>query len=116
MANENWFFQMPQGEITILDVLFGIPNQWTDGMYINMLITGFYGTFFIASMQMQERPDLKEASIYAGVGTFMVTLSFVLLSTYTNTTVAGQNQLIPAALVMLASIIWKYVSTGDTTL
>jgi len=114
MANENWFFQMPQGEITILDVLFGIPNQWTDGMYINMLITGLYGTFFIASMQLQETSDLEKAGIYAGVGTFIMTLGFVLLSTYTNTTVAGEKQLIPTAIVMIASIIWRYISTGDS--
>lgn len=114
MSVEDWMFQLPTGEIGILDIMFGIPNMWTDGMYINMLVAGFFGVFFISSMYMQDRPDLQNASIYSSVGTFIITLGLVILSTYTDSQIAGENQLIPVAVVMIASILWAYISKGET--
>jgi len=118
MNREDWFFQLPDKDIGILDILFGLPNQWTNGQYINMLITGLYGTFFIAAMYMQDRPDIKDASVYAGAGTFIMTFGMVLLSSYTDATVAGENQLIPVTVLLLVLVIWNYVSdnSGGPTL
>lgn len=112
MENENWMFQLPEGEMTILEAVFGLPNQWTDGQFINMMIAGLYGTFFIAAMQLQDRPNLHDASVYAGLGTFVSTFGLVLLSGYTDTMVAGQNQLIPVAMILISGILWKYMSSG----
>ena len=114
MSNEDWMFQLPDGEMTLLDAMFGLPNQWTGGQFINMLLAGFYGTFFIAAMQLRERPNIQDASIYAGIGTFITTFGFFLLSGYTNTTIAGENQMIPVTMVLLLSIVWKYMSGGET--
>jgi len=112
MANEDWMFRLPSCEMIILDVVFGLPNQWTNGQYINMLVAGFYGTFFIAAMQLQERPNIPDASVYAVVTTFITTFGLVLLSVYADVTIAGQNQLIPVTMVLIISILWKYMSSG----
>lgn len=113
MNREDWFFQLPGENVGILDIIFGLPNQWTGGQFINMLITGFYGTFFIAAMYMQDRPNIQDASVYASAGTFIMTFGMVLLSAYTDATVAGENQLIPVAVIFLASLVWNYL-TNDS--
>lgn len=110
MNREDWFFQLPGENVDILDIYLELPNQWTNGQFINMLITGLYGTFFIAAMYMQDHPNIQDASVYAGAGTFIMTFGLVLLSGYTDTAVAGENQLIPVTVVLLASIVWNYVS------
>lgn len=112
MENDDWMFNIPDmKDMGILDVVFGIPNEWTGGMFINMFLAGFFGTLYISSTYMQTRPDTRDAALYASTGTFTLTLIFTLVSTYTDATVAGENQLITVTVVLIGSIAWNYLSS-----
>ena len=117
MQNDDWMFQITDIEdLGLLQIFFGIPNEWTGDMFINMLLGGIFGTLFVSSMYMQTRAETKDAAIYASTGTFTMTLLFTLLSTYTDATVAGENQLIISTIILIASIGWKYLSTKGETI
>jgi len=115
-GEQDWMFEIPTGsDFSLIEFLFGYPMQYTDGQYVNILLFGVFGTFFIGSMYQQNRADIHTSTLYASIGTFVTTFLLSILSTMTETTIAGQNQLIPATMILIAAIIWNYMAKQQTT-
>jgi len=101
---DNYFYQMPNSTINVEDALFNLPQQYTDGMFINFWLFGVFGILFIGSLRFQM--GARHASMFAGFGTFIVTFLLTLGGW------AGGNQLLPATIVLLLALAWNYTSGG----
>jgi len=111
MDTEDLYFEMPTENVTgPSDVLFTIPNQMTGDLYINIWLAGLYGVLTIGATRYQQ--SLPEASLYASFGTFITTFMLVILSSFTGVAIAGGNQLIPAAVLLAANLLWNYMTGG----
>jgi len=111
MKNEDLYFQLPTEETTNpLDVLFQIPGEMTGGMYVNVWLAGLYGVLMLGALQYNQ--DYRSSSLFASFGTFITAFMLVILSGFTSEPVAGGNQLIPAAVVLAANLLWNYISGG----
>lgn len=109
-------FELPEGGSSIIELLFVYPNQYTDGMYMNFWLGGFFMVFLIGSMYRQVRPSLKESSLYASFGTFIVALMMTLASTYLEAQIVGENQLIPVTILLIGTIVWNYFGNEEVQL
>lgn len=111
MSNEDLYFELPSNETTSpADVLFTVPGEMTGGMYINLWLAAVYGVLMIGATRYQQ--PIEKASLFASFGTFIVTFLLVALSSFTSTAIAGGNQLIAAAVILMANIVWNYMTGG----
>ena len=111
MANEDLYFDLPTENTTNpADILFSLPNQMTGDLFINMWLIALYGVLTISATRYQQ--PLDQASLFGSFGTFMVTFLLVLLSSFTDTAIAGGNQLIPAAVLLAANLLWNFMTGG----
>jgi len=111
MANEEMYFELPSNTTTgPADVLFTVPNQMTGNMFINMWLAGLYGVLLIGATRYNQ--PLEAASLFASFGTFIVTFMLVLLSSFTETAIAGGNQLIPVTVLLVGNLLWNYMTGG----
>jgi len=105
------YFELPQnGTITPSDVLFTIPNEMTEGVFINLWLVALYGLLTIGSTRYNQ--SIQAGSMFAAYGTFIITFLLVLLSSFTNVPIAGGNQLIAAAVILVANMLWNYMTRG----
>jgi len=109
---ENLYFELPNGTANPAEVLFATPNQYTDGMFINMWLAGLYGVLMIGATRFGQ--SIQASSLFAAFGTFIVTFLLVVMSSFTSIPIAGGNQLIPAAMLLAANLLWNYMSGGRT--
>jgi len=110
MAND-MYFELPSNTTTSpADVLFGLPNQMTGDLFINMWLAGVYGVLLIGATRYNQ--SLESSSLFASFGTFIVTFLLVLLSSFVDTTIAGTNQLIPVTVLLMANLLWNYMKGG----
>lgn len=107
---EDLYFELPTDVTNPSQVLFSIPNQMTGGQFINIWITGLYGVLLIGATRYQQ--SLQAASLYASYGTFIITFLVVILGSYLPVPVAGGNQLIPATVILVANMLWNFMSGG----
>jgi len=104
-----YIYEIPS-EMNLIEAFFGMPQKWTDGMFINVFITGIFGTLFISSMIFTKDP--RKSSLFSSFGTFITVFLLTLLSSFSNTPIAGGNQLIPAAILLIITIIWNRTGGG----
>jgi hypothetical protein len=97
-------------DMNLIEAFFGMPQKWTDGMFINVFITGIFGTLFISSMIFVRDP--RKASLYSSFGTFITVFLLTMLSGFSSVPIAGGNQLIPAAILLIITIIWNRAGGG----
>lgn len=100
---EDYIYEMPNGTTNVQDVLFNLPNQYTDGAYINIWLTGVFGCFFIGSLFLGN--GAKESSLFAAFGTFITTFLLTIAG------FAGGNQLIPATVILLITMVVNYMQS-----
>jgi len=109
MSND-LYYSLPNGTTNPAEVLFTLPNSYTGGMFINIWLAGLYGVLTIGATRYGQ--SVQAGSLFASFGTFIVAFLLVLLSGFTNTVIAGGNQLIPAAMLLAGNILWNYMSGG----
>lgn len=102
-VTEDFIYQLPGKDARVEDILFNLPQQFTDGAFINIWLFGFFGITFLTSLRF--RVPAQNASLFASFGTFIITFLFTLAG------FAGGNQLIPALLLVLVSLAWNYTSS-----
>jgi len=111
MTQEEMYFQMPSNQTTgPAEVLFTLPNQMTGGVFVNMWLAALYGVLMIGATRYQQ--SIQAASLFASFGTFTVTFLLVALSSFVDVAIAGGNQLIAAAVLLMANMVWNYMSGG----
>lgn len=108
------YYPLPGNEtLTPVDVLFTIPNEMTNHLYINMWLFALYGILTVGATRFSQ--STQSGSLYAAYGTFIVAFLLVALSGFTQTPVAGENQLIPAGLLLAANMLWNYMTRRRIT-
>lgn len=110
MVSEDLYYQLPNGTTNPAEVMFTLPNQYTEGMFINIWLAGVYGVLTIGASRYGQ--SIQASSLFASFGTFIVAFLLVLLSGFMNVPVAGGNQLIPAAVLLAANMLWNYMTGG----
>lgn len=111
MNKEELYFALPTENTTgPVDVLFTIPNQMTGNLFVSIWLVGVYGVFTIGATRYQQ--SIEEASLFGSFATFFAAFILVLLSSYTEVPIAGGNQLLPAALLLAANLLWNYMTGG----
>lgn len=106
--SDSFVYEIPNSTVTPKDVLFGLPNQYTGGAFINLWLIGVYGVLFTGALSFGQGG--KKSSLFAGFGTFIITFLMTLAG------IAGGNQLIPATIVFLASMVLNYMDKGGQAL
>lgn len=94
MANQTFIYEIPENTTSIGEVMMGTPQAYTDGMFINLFLIGFFMMLTIGAVQY--RVQMKKALVYSTFATFLLTFLFSLAG------YAGGNQLIPAAVAFIA--------------
>lgn len=111
---EEMYFELPSNTTTSpADVLFTVPNQMTEGMFINMWLAALYGVLLIGATRYNQ--SLEAGSLFASFGTFVVTFLLVLTGSFLDTAIAGGNQLIPVTVLLMGNLLWNYMSGGRYT-
>jgi len=107
---ENLYFELPNGTTNPAEVLFTLPNEYTGGIFINVWLMGVYGVLMIGASRYGQ--SIQASSLFASFGTFIVSFLLVVLSSFLPTPIAGGNQLIPAAVILAANLLWNYMTRG----
>lgn len=94
MANNSFIYKIPENTTKIGDLMMGTPQNYTDGMFLNLFLTGFFMILTIGAVQY--KVQMKKAVIYSTFATFLLTF-IISIAGY-----AGGNQLIPAAVAFIA--------------
>ena len=105
---DDYFYELPGADVKLDDILFNLPQQYTDGLFINFWLFGLYGILFIGSLRFQL--GARRASMFAGFGTFITTFLLTLGGW------AGANQLLPATIALLLAMAWNYTASGGPRL
>lgn len=105
---DDFVYEVPNSTIGVEDVLFKLPNQYTDGAFINFWLTGVFGILFIGGLTYGQGG--KKSSLFASFGTFIITFLMTLAG------FAGGNQLIPATVILLATLVLNYMDKGGAAL
>jgi len=96
-------------DMTFTQAMFGQPMKYTGNLYIDFWLIGFFGIMFTGAMIYGQGG--RKSSLFASFGTFIVAFLLTILSSYTSVPIAGGNQLIPATVLLLGSIVWNYMSS-----
>lgn len=93
MAGNYTFWHEIPNATNVGEVMMGTPMAYTDGMFINFFLIGFFMMLTIGAVQY--RAPVKKAVVYSSFSTFIVTFLFSLAG------YAGGNQLITTAVVFM---------------
>lgn len=107
-VSQDFFYKLPNGTVQVEDVMFNLPQQYTDNYFISFWLFGVYGVLFIGSLRFGV--GARTASMFSGFGTFITTFLLTLGGW------AGGAQLIPATVVLLLAMAWNYTSSGGAKL
>jgi len=106
---QDFIYQLPSNDtVGIQNVLFELPMQFTDGLYLNIWMFGLYGILFISGLQF--RQGTRKAALFASFGGFITSFLLVLAG------IAGANQLIPATVILIGVIFANYTESGGAGL
>lgn len=106
MASENltqgFMFEIPSNTTRIGDLMFGTPMQYTDGLFINIFLIGFFSMLTIGAAAYQTQ--VRKTLIFSSFATFGLTflLSFAGY--------AGGNQLIPTAVLFMLIVAYNIMA------
>jgi len=103
MANDSFTYAPPNASSDLSDLLFGLPNQYTGGLYTNIWLMGLFAMVFIGGLKATGRAD--NAAIFASFATFITTFMLTILG------FAGENQIIGVTVVFIGSMAVKYVGS-----
>lgn len=105
---DDYVYEIPNSTLSIPDILYQLPMDYTGGLYINIWLFGLYGILFIGSLQFQM--GVRKAGLFTSFGGFVVTFLLTLAG------FAGTNQLIPATVVLIGAIFINHLQSGGARL